>query len=887
MRIKGEVIDEVIDPQLDNQSIYKKLSRLSSSFSAYHPIHPDTTKPVRPEAQAFFDEGRVAYREQRYKDANLSYSFAFKELELEPNVVMSGNIWCQSGHVMYSSGQYDKAIEHYNDAMECYVKTNGYSATSNVAKWVAEIHKINGNLAEFVKTQNDILEKEIAARGTAVYNQDNEIIARKYLAASAELSANLTEKRKHLDVLFGLEQGPLAVNVAYVGEQEVGWSDSVPLGTDNILQCMVIIVRDPKTNKTAMVHFNSNADPELIKSEVLNKFPTGTQLNVHLIGSRESMGRETSNANFNKVLNILKDKPNISIVSSDIWTDQYPSAIIFDPKTGKLSHGVPFDNHPDQKIHSAILVVSGSALNTAFDLTEGKTARNAIHLTAQSMDKLKWYDGKTADQIYNDKVLSSSSQSLEWCAMAASNTIAIVEENRKVSALLTAAIQQQLIKAGWHKDTVREIISSTRFNNEILYAPKHIGEGSAALNKAIISYGVDNILLSVSITASVRENLDKVKIGFSEGRYNTLLQEILSVPKQIDAWSVEVNKAIVTDFTTRMMNEYASWHIIGKVYESLEKEGIYFNANQHDKLFQQILSAPKQIDACSAEVNKAIVTDFTNRIANDYASWAIIDSIKETLGKEGIFLNQQEQSGLFKKISYEKKQTGAGAIEHNKYIALLHMRPFIESALLNSVSPEDKAAKTHYSQLLDQLFYKSSRSDINTTDPNGHTLLFMACQNGDLKAVRQLLLVGADVNKPDKNGKSPLAAALDQGHCEVAKLLIEHSDIKINELNKYGDTLLHRAVAKENINAVKVLLASNTVDIEKTNEDGDAALKMAIVGGNKEIVKMLLDKDANLDVTVYGKSMLELAEINGHTEIAKLIQNRITMDDLIKELQIE
>ncbi|KAF0717653.1 Aste57867_2175 [Aphanomyces stellatus] len=61
---------------------------------------------------------------------------------------------------------------------------------------------------------------------------------------------------------------------------------------------------------------------------------------------------------------------------------------------------------------------------------------------------------------------------------------------------------------------------------------------------------------------------------------------------------------------------------------------------------------------------------------------------------------------------------------------------------------------------------------INWKKKNGESPLFIASQNGHIEVATLLLANGADVNQDDKYGWSPLSIASQQGHVEVTTLLL-------------------------------------------------------------------------------------------------------------------
>jgi ankyrin repeat protein len=74
--------------------------------------------------------------------------------------------------------------------------------------------------------------------------------------------------------------------------------------------------------------------------------------------------------------------------------------------------------------------------------------------------------------------------------------------------------------------------------------------------------------------------------------------------------------------------------------------------------------------------------------------------------------------------------------------------------------------------------------------------IWTAAEQGDIKAVKQHLDAGTDVNAKDKYGRTPLDEAARKGHKEIAKLLIaEGADV--NAKDQWGRTPLHRVETKE------------------------------------------------------------------------------------------
>ncbi|MCW5584180.1 MAG: ankyrin repeat domain-containing protein, partial [Gammaproteobacteria bacterium] len=76
---------------------------------------------------------------------------------------------------------------------------------------------------------------------------------------------------------------------------------------------------------------------------------------------------------------------------------------------------------------------------------------------------------------------------------------------------------------------------------------------------------------------------------------------------------------------------------------------------------------------------------------------------------------------------------------------------------------------------LRSIYPLSSKEDINNKiNDRGQTLLELACYEGNLELVQNLLNAGANPNAEDKDGYTPLLAAIKYGHIEVVQTLLDN-----------------------------------------------------------------------------------------------------------------
>ena len=122
-------------------------------------------------------------------------------------------------------------------------------------------------------------------------------------------------------------------------------------------------------------------------------------------------------------------------------------------------------------------------------------------------------------------------------------------------------------------------------------------------------------------------------------------------------------------------------------------------------------------------------------------------------------------------------------------------------------------------------FLASSCSLITTSS------LEKAVDYKNIKEVRRHLNEGADVNKPDKNGQTPLHHAAESGYTEVAQTLIERG-AKVNSKDNEGRTPLHLA-SRIGYAPMIDLLTAKGASIRSRDKSGRGVMHYAVLGTRK------------------------------------------------------
>lgn len=124
-------------------------------------------------------------------------------------------------------------------------------------------------------------------------------------------------------------------------------------------------------------------------------------------------------------------------------------------------------------------------------------------------------------------------------------------------------------------------------------------------------------------------------------------------------------------------------------------------------------------------------------------------------------------------------------------------------------------------------------------DIEGDVLLYKTCQNGNDQIVQLLLKNGANANAFNKNGHSPLYAAVQQG-------LLVHNGADINMCSKYGDTPLCVASYNRHESIVHMLL-SYKANINLCRKDGTSPLYLACQNGYYSLIHILLSSGSDIN----------------------------------------
>ncbi|EDQ93019.1 uncharacterized protein MONBRDRAFT_22348 [Monosiga brevicollis MX1] len=197
--------------------------------------------------------------------------------------------------------------------------------------------------------------------------------------------------------------------------------------------------------------------------------------------------------------------------------------------------------------------------------------------------------------------------------------------------------------------------------------------------------------------------------------------------------------------------------------------------------------------------------------------------------------------------------------------ALLKRRVDVNARDHQGDTPSHCAIRQKHAKVVD-LLLSAPGVDVNITNNEGHTPLWLALGFEDQRYAQQLVDRGCDVNLQSVTGDTMLHDAIYKDHTAAALFLIDHN-CNVHLTNQNDVTPLHAACANGNQVVCESLLKRHS-NVNARNKEGNTPLMTAVIAAKPEwgtkLVETLLAQpslDVNL-VNYEGRSALALALAN-------------------------
>jgi len=169
---------------------------------------------------------------------------------------------------------------------------------------------------------------------------------------------------------------------------------------------------------------------------------------------------------------------------------------------------------------------------------------------------------------------------------------------------------------------------------------------------------------------------------------------------------------------------------------------------------------------------------------------------------------------------------------------------------------------------------------IQMSDPRGSEL-DAAAKSGEIFRMRELLAQGAEVNRRNDYGATPLIEASLRGYQAMVRALLEHgADVGAVD-DVFGATALNFAALTGQEEVVEILLKFGA-DVNAKDFDGRTALFEAALGGRVTVAAKLLERGVDIHVRdIGGRTALTEANVWQEAEVAELLMARGAYDTAV------
>lgn len=144
-------------------------------------------------------------------------------------------------------------------------------------------------------------------------------------------------------------------------------------------------------------------------------------------------------------------------------------------------------------------------------------------------------------------------------------------------------------------------------------------------------------------------------------------------------------------------------------------------------------------------------------------------------------------------------------------------------------------------------FFLDNGADYNLVNDLGENIVHAIVFSGDLNRMQRVLngIQHLDINRPSKDGTTPLLLSISLDKFEIAKYLIERN-ADVNVADEDGLSPLHMAAEGNDLELVQLLVAAGA-DLTVKTSKGNRPLALSVNNSkNNQIIKFLYNRIYNL-----------------------------------------
>ena len=177
---------------------------------------------------------------------------------------------------------------------------------------------------------------------------------------------------------------------------------------------------------------------------------------------------------------------------------------------------------------------------------------------------------------------------------------------------------------------------------------------------------------------------------------------------------------------------------------------------------------------------------------------------------------------------------------------------------------------------LDQLLINGGKANLDVVLPNGETLLTQTLRSGNATIARRLVEGGANINKKNRRGETPLMMSALKGLVDFMKTTLFPMKADLDAQDNNGDTALHFAILNSQEVAANLLI-DNGAEVRITNaakkNSEVLAREMGMIDLLKRIINIIDSQRGRPD-----RNKVKTAVIEGNI---KLVDEMLGLDPAI------
>jgi hypothetical protein len=231
-------------------------------------------------------------------------------------------------------------------------------------------------------------------------------------------------------------EGEVNRDAISVPEYSFCFSDNQPMGTHSLCNCMGVVLRNPKNNRTLLFHLNvdrSNAPTTEHLSLIRSSEDESVDVYAIGAGTNAFSMRWISEYQTQKLFHFLFSNPNLHVLGWQIGQEGTRAEnLVVAPLTGNIKKEIPFQKDLQGRIRNGL-----GSLGLHSDLwriDEGFQGRIFGEIS-------HWYS--TVDKTNLYKIM------LKYGEVTSIDSLAFVSRYRDVSVALTAALERTQLKHGF------------------------------------------------------------------------------------------------------------------------------------------------------------------------------------------------------------------------------------------------------------------------------------------------------------------------------------------------------------------------------------------------------------------------------------------------------